>query len=265
MDRHQRRRELLRFLSQHGEASVDQLTLWLKTSPATVRRDINWLADGNQLVRMRSGAKHSGPKIGGFSSSHGEAEHGIEACAGAERAIARHAASMCTDGESIIIGGGTTTCRMAEFLTRNRLKILTNSFLLAQHLVQNSENEIFVPGGEIDRERSLILSPFEDDFTAQHHASKMFVSACAVSTFNFWLSCPVMIQAETRLLGRAEELVVMARSEIFTSNAGPMRCRLPQVNCLITDTGVSERNVRMLEQEGIRVVTVEPEKNFVHH
>ena len=50
----------------------------------------------------------------------------------AKRAIARAAVALCADGEAIIINGGTTTFEMGEFLRERRLKVLTNSYPLAE-------------------------------------------------------------------------------------------------------------------------------------
>ena len=56
----------------------------------------------------------------------------------AKRAIARKAVEMCADGDVVIINGGTTTFQMAEFLRDTRLKILTNSYPLAEFLIHET-------------------------------------------------------------------------------------------------------------------------------
>ena len=75
----------------------------------------------------------------------------------AKRAIARKAVELCEDGESIIINGGTTTFQMVEFLRDRRLKILTNSFPLAELLIHESKNRVALPGGAVYREQNLIV------------------------------------------------------------------------------------------------------------
>ena len=53
-----------------------------------------------------------------------------------KRAIAREAVELCEDGEPIIINGGTTTFQMVHFLTNRRMQVFTNSFPIAEHLLQ---------------------------------------------------------------------------------------------------------------------------------
>ena len=58
MVNHKRRKRLLKLLAEHTTASVQQLVEWLSASPATVRRDISWLAARNLLTRTRGGAEN---------------------------------------------------------------------------------------------------------------------------------------------------------------------------------------------------------------
>jgi DeoR family ulaG and ulaABCDEF operon transcriptional repressor len=146
---------------------------------------------------------------------------------------------------------------MAEFLADKRLKILTNSFPMAERLLVSSESEIIVPGGTVYREQNVILSPFDNDITQHHYASKMFTSVHGLSLLGLIEADPLMIQAEKRLISQAEELVVLADSSKFARNAGLILCGLDRVSCVITDTGASDRAVQTLEQYGVRVVTVE--------
>lgn len=167
---------------------------------------------------------------------------------------------MCLDGETIIINGGTTTFMMAEFLADKQLKILTNSFLMAERLLVSSQNEIIVPGGKVYREQNVILSPFDNDITQHHYAGKMFMSVHGMSLLGLMEADPLLIQAEKRLIGQAEQLVVLADSSKFARKAGLILCELDRVHTVITDTDVADRSVQTLEQYGVKVIIVEPDK-----
>ncbi|MYM35073.1 DeoR family transcriptional regulator [Duganella sp. FT50W] len=259
MVNHKRRKRLLKLLAEHNAATVPQLVDWLNASPATVRRDISWLAARSLLTRTRGGAANLEQKKRGFTLTSETFQHNIQCRAEHKRAIARYAASMCNEGETIIINGGTTTFMMAEFLTDHHLKILTNSFLMAERLLVSSENEIIVPGGKVYREQNVILSPFDNDITQHHYAAKMFMSVFGLSLLGLMEADPLLIQAEKRLISQAEELIVLADSSKFTKKAGLILCGLNRVSTVITDTDASDSAVQLLEQSGVRVVTVSPE------
>ncbi|HEY1092502.1 MAG TPA: DeoR/GlpR family DNA-binding transcription regulator [Burkholderiaceae bacterium] len=250
---------MLKLLDEHEHASVPQLMDWLSASAATVRRDIAWLAAKNQLTRTRGGAHKLEQKKRAFALSSETFQSNIQAHSAEKRAIARYASSMCRNGETIIINGGTTTFMMVEFLVDKQLKILTNSFLMAERLLVTSDNEIILPGGKVYREQNVILSPFENDIAQHHYAAKMFMSVYGLSILGLMEADPLLIQAEKRLIGQAEELVVLADSSKFARKAGLILCGLNRVSTVITDTHASDGTVQLLEQYGVKVVTVEPE------
>nr|WP_257620370.1 DeoR/GlpR family DNA-binding transcription regulator [Janthinobacterium sp. NKUCC08_JDC] len=251
---------MLKLLAEHSVASVDQLVDWLNSSPATVRRDIAWLAERNLLTRTRGGAESLPQKKQRTFALSGETfQNNLDRCAAQKRAIARHACGLCADGDTIIINGGTTTYRMVEFLVDKRLKILTNSFLMAERLLMSSENEIILPGGKVYREQNVILSPFDNDISQHHYAGKMFMGVYGLSMLGLMEADPLLIQAEKRLISQAEELIVLADSSKFARKAGLILCGLNRVSCVITDTGASDAAVQMLEQSGVKVLAVAPE------
>lgn len=259
MVNHKRRKRLLKLLAEHQNASVPQLVEWLSASPATVRRDISWLAARNLLTRTRGGAANLAQKKRNLTLTSETFEHNIQCFADRKRAIARYAAGMCEEGETIVINGGTTTFMMADFLVDKHLKILTNSFLMAERLLLSSENEVILPGGKVYREQNVILSPFDNDITQHHYAAKMFMSVYGLSLLGLMEADPLLIQAEKRLIGQAEELIVLADSSKFAKKAGLILCGLDRVSCVITDTHASDAAVQLLEQSGVKVVTVQPE------
>jgi DeoR family ulaG and ulaABCDEF operon transcriptional repressor len=87
----------------------------------------------------------------------------------------------------------------------------------------------------------------------------MFMGIYGVSMLGLMEADPLLIQAEKRLLGQAEQLVVLADSSKFSRKAGLILCGLNRVNCLVTDTGISDAAAQMMEQAGVKVVTVAPE------
>ena len=116
---------------------------------------------------------------------------------------------MCADGKSIIINGGTTTLQMVHYLAGRNLQILTNSFPIAAHLLQHSRNTVILPGGTVHRDQNIILSPFANDGSRHFSARRMFMGAQGVGPQGITEADPTLIQAEEKLIGQAEELVVL--------------------------------------------------------
>jgi DeoR family ulaG and ulaABCDEF operon transcriptional repressor len=87
----------------------------------------------------------------------------------------------------------------------------------------------------------------------------MFMSVYGLSLLGLMEADPLLIQAEKRLISQAEELIVLADSSKFSKRAGLILCGLNRVSTVITDTDASDSAVQLLEQSGVRVVTVAPE------
>jgi DeoR family ulaG and ulaABCDEF operon transcriptional repressor len=258
MNNHQRHQHLLKLVSEHGQASVDQLVRWLGVSPSTVRRDIAFLVGSHLLVRRHKGVASGAAAPAPLAFPRAGIETSVNAFADRKRAIARQAARMCKDGESIIINGGSTTSMMPEFMTGTRMQVVTNSFQIAERLVRSSENEVVIRGGSISRKHDLVLSPFDSD-VPQHDYDKMFLGVYGVSSMGLVEADLLLIRAVAQLLRRAREVIVLADSSKFDIRTGHLLCSLEQVACVITDTYVSDASIDMLERSGVRVVTVAPE------
>ena len=253
---------ILTQLRLKGVVRVQDLLAVTQASPATLRRDMVKLEEMGQLRRVHGGAE----AIEASQQSHlATRSFGVSQTLHAERkrAVARLAAQMCNDGDSIIINAGSTTWFMAEFLRERRMQILTNSVPISMELISTSENRIVLPGGEVYREQGIILSPFDEDSTQHFTASKMFMSCYAISHLGIVEGDPLIARAEAKLLTRAEELVVIADSSKFGQKGSMAVCQLSRVHTLITDTGAPSDMLAMLRDVGIRVIVAEVNENSV--
>jgi DeoR family ulaG and ulaABCDEF operon transcriptional repressor len=257
MNHQHRHKHLLRLLAEHGAATIPELSHWLGVSPATVRRDIRLLDTAHQLRRTHGGARQAeAPQ----APSHGTAfERGLLTFTDRKRAIARRAAALCADGDTVLIGGGSTTFHLADHLAARQMRVLTNSFALARQLVATSSNEVILSGGKIYPEHGIILSPFDSEAVQHCYASKLFMGARCLSALGLMEEEPLLIQAGRRLIGQAQQLIVLADSSKFGRRGGMFLCALDKIACVISDTGAPDSAVQMLERAGVRVVLVDPE------
>jgi DeoR family ulaG and ulaABCDEF operon transcriptional repressor len=175
----------------------------------------------------------------------------------AKRAIAKAAVALCADGDTIIINGGTTTYQMGEYLRDRRLKVLTNSYLLADALIHTSNCRVALPGGEVYREQGMIVSPFEEDAIQHYSATRMFMSAISIGPLGVIEGDPLLARAESKLLKRADKLIVLADSSKFVSRGSLVVCPLSRIDTLITDSDAPNDALEMLRGQGVRVVVVD--------
>lgn len=253
------RQRLIRNLAEdRSVVSVSELVDLLSASEATIRRDIAAMADRGEVRRVRGGAEALRPR----HQAHLGAAHFAteERVAFAEkRAIARAAAAMLEDGDSIVVNGGTTTYRLVEFLGDRKLDILTNSFPLASELMSSGRHRITIPGGTIYPQQNIVLSPFGHDIT-KHFCGRILFSGCyGLNSFGMMETDPLIVQAQMTLLECAEKLVILADSRKLRQRSSMIVAPLARIATVITDSGVASEELEMLRAAGIDTIVVEPD------
>jgi DeoR family ulaG and ulaABCDEF operon transcriptional repressor len=249
----ERHRIIRKLIDERSVVSLSDLVEILDASEATVRRDIGAMAERGEITRIRGGAesvrpRHEAHLVGSpFSLSQGIA-------VAEKRAIGRAAAALISPGDSLIITGGTTTYALVEFLPPENLDILTNSIPIVTQLLATGRNRVTVPGGTIYREQNIVLSPFEDDASNHFWAKLLFTGCFGINRFGIMEADPLIVQSQTRLLRRCEQLVVMADSRKLRQRSSIVVIGLEQVAVLITDDGATDSDLEPFRNAGVHII-----------
>jgi DeoR family transcriptional regulator of aga operon len=146
----ERRKKILHQLLRDGEVTVLQLAEHLKTSMATVRKELTDLERAGLLRRTRGGAVQVEPlfyePFRYLSSFVGQEQfHAAE-----KRRIGLAAAEIVKDGETIALGSGTTTTQVGRSLRhRKGITVVTNALNIAMELSHQANLNIIVTGGSL--------------------------------------------------------------------------------------------------------------------
>ena len=256
MHESERHRLILSAVQDRPVVSVSDLVTLTASSEATIRRDIATLHVQKKLRRVRGGAEAIAPaQFVGINARPFSVNEGIRLAE--KRAIARAAVDLCDDGEAIIINGGTTTFQMVHPLSAKRLQVFTNSFPIAEHLLKHSRNTVLLPGGAIYREQNIILSPFDDDGSRHFYGRRMFMGCRGLGPLGLMEGDPMLVQAEQKLIGQADELIILADSTKFAARSSLLLCPLSRIHTVITDDGITDRDAAMLEAADIRLIVAQ--------
>jgi DeoR family ulaG and ulaABCDEF operon transcriptional repressor len=264
MRERQRAQVLKTLLAERGFLTIADVMQATGVSAASARRDAGRLADSGFAERVHGGLQALGaakrtldqPPL---ATRAFDVSRTINIAA--KRAIAKRAVEMCVDGDVIIVNGGTTTFQMGEFFRRTRLKVLTNSYPLAEFLIHETENRVALPGGEVYREQKLIVAPFDDDAIQHYSARLMFMSAASIGPLGVTEGDPLIARAETKLLRRAEKLVVLVDGSKFAAKGSLVVCSLSRIDTLITDETAPAEALAMLQAANVKTIIVNTLEN----
>lgn len=145
----ERRRIILDQLQQHGRVSVAELSEAMQVSAVTIRQDLRALEEEGLLDRTYGGAVSRSssalPELS-FHIRMGKRQH-------EKAAIAKAAAALVSDGDTVALDCSTTAYAMVEPLKRFRkLTIVTNSLIIAQSFLDSPHIHVLLPGGRLRRD-----------------------------------------------------------------------------------------------------------------
>ena len=246
-------------LAERGFLSIADVMAATGVSAASARRDAGRLAEAG--LRHANPRRHPGGRGRRVRTEFaGNAGHPLvrgsarRLMSQAKRAIARQAVELCEDGDAVIINGGTTTFQMAQFLRDRRLKVLTNSYPLA---------EIADPRDREPRRaaRRRSLSRAEADRRAvrrrrDHSTIRracMFMSAVSIGAARRHRGRPAdrSRREEAARTGREARSCWRTASK-FAPRGSLVVCPLSRVDTLITDEAAPPEALAMLREAGVQ-------------
>jgi len=252
MNESERHRLMLNFLKDRPFASVRDLESVVVASPATIRRDIAKLHSTGSVRKVFGGiAAAEGAGVLDRLSARPFEENQMLGVA-AKKAIAEEASRLVRDGDSLILHGGSTCYLFATLLAQRNLRIYTNSMPIAAALWQNGTCHVTVAGGDLYREPGIIYDAKADP--PEFYASKFFLGAQAINQAGIFESHPLIVRETEKLLGRTDEVIVLADSRKFGLRTRYLITALARINVLITDEQISEANEKMMTDVGIKVI-----------
>ncbi len=244
-----REKTIVRLLAEEPLLSVNDLSERLGVSVVTARSDMDALAEKGYLVRVRGGALPAfHPDIVARQQSHNDVK----------RRIARAAAGMVRDGDSIMIESGTTTALIARFLLGKKdLKLVTDSTLILPYVRANPMISLAFVGGIFRPATESMVGPVTIAELSQFHVNIAFMGADGVSwehglTTNFVEAAEV-----SRTMARhCDKTVLVVDSSKFGRRGFTQVMPLHEIDVLITDEGVSEETRVHVKSCGIEMKIV---------
>ena len=247
-----RRRRLALLLEKQPCGSVTELAEILALSPRTVRSDLKALGAAGQVIR--SGGDDE-PCLDGLEPIHstGRFADRAQINAGAKRAIARWAAGLVQDGDTILLDASTTVYNMAPFLAaRRNLVVLTNGIAIGCRLAENRTNSVILVAGVIHPEHASVVGPLYEPVLRNHPIKTAFVSCRGFSLSAGLTETDVNEAAiKIRMIALAGATAVLADSTKFGQVYQAPFARADQVTHIFSDGGLEPYWVQQVQAASI--------------
>ncbi|WP_329485505.1 DeoR/GlpR family DNA-binding transcription regulator [Kitasatospora sp. NBC_01246] len=261
MGTHERWTRLLEILGDRGRLEVGEAVELLSVSAATVRRDMDELANQQLLVRTRGGAVLSGVAYD-LPLRYKTARQANE-----KLRIAKAAAALIPPGAVVGLNGGTTTSEVArELATRpdfaehsngTALTVVTNAINIANELAVRPYVKTVVTGGVARPNSYELTGPLATMVLQGLALDYAILGVNAVDAKNGAATHDEGEASANRAMAeRADKVIIVADATKIGRRAFAQVCAVSEFTVLITDKDAPEEIVEQLIAQGVDVHSV---------
>ena len=245
----ERRALILERLRSHGRVLAADLTAELDVSADTVRRDLRELDEAGLLRRVHGGAL---PRHGDAAPFQARARRAPEAKA----SIARRAAECVSDGQLVVLDGGTTTLEVARALRDDlRARVITTSPPIALALADHPGLEVTVVGGTLRPNSLVTVGAAAVDAFRLIRADVVFLGVCGLHP-EIGVTTEDLEERHVKaaMIEGAAEVIALADHDKLGTAMSVVVAPLSAVTRLVTDADADDEALAPYRAAGIEVL-----------
>lgn len=247
-DRHQ---FILQKLQEHGRVDILELSDLMQVSGVTIRKDLKILEERNLLYRTKGGGSIENPYANERPINEKEFINVDQ-----KRKIARAALSFTSQTDSIIIGSGTTVFELSRCLYPSKhLIVITPALKVAMELHNRPNVEVLQLGGLIHSSSASAAGSLAERILDDISCDILFLGVDGIDA-EFGLSITNITEAtlNQKMIRLSQKVIILADSSKFGRRGLGRICTIDQIQYIITDDGVQDEDVKLLEERGIKVI-----------
>lgn len=246
MQAEERQQTILQLLNARGKLTIADLSTRFSVSEMTIRRDLSQLETDGLLRRTHGGA---------VSAQSGSFEPPFALRSrlnlNAKRAIAAIVATEISDGQTLVLDGGSTGVVIAEALVGRQLTVCALNMRVAAILVSSAETMVMVPGGQIRHGEQSFIGPAAERTLSDHRFDTYVMTASAVEVTAGATEWNVDDAAVKRAaLASSGRCILVCDSSKFGRTAFARIAGLDQVDLIVTDTDLDADQRRAVQVSG---------------
>jgi len=236
-------------LGARGRVLAADLSAALGVSPDTIRRDLRELDALGLLRRVHGGALPRGGDAAPFAVRARRAPE-------AKASIARRAAALISDGEVVILDGGTTNLELARALRKDlRATVITTSPPVAIELARHPGLEVSLVGGTLRHDQLVTIGAAAVDALRPIRADLVFLGVCGLHP-EVGVTTEDLEERPTKtaMIDGAAQVVGLADHDKLGAVMPVVVAPLSALTTLVTDADVDDRVLAPYRELGIEVL-----------
>lgn len=247
----ERHQIILETLEARGSIMVNEMVERFGVSEMTIRRDLDALERKGLLRRVHGGAVLDR----GRSYEPPFVARAVENLS-AKQQIARAAAALIENGDSIILDVGTTTYEIArQLVDKQNLTVITPCLQIATLLAENPNIRLILTGGIVRPTELSMVGHLAERALRDFYVDKLFLGAAGVDfeagLTEYNLEDTLVKQV---MIKNAKRVILVADASKFGRVAFTAIAPIIVINTLITDEGLDGEWIARLRKMQIEVI-----------
>jgi DeoR/GlpR family transcriptional regulator of sugar metabolism len=240
-----RHTQILEILSKNTRADVNTLSQLLEVSQVTVRKDLDNLETRGLICREHGYAcLHKTDDIGKRISFNYDIK----------RRIAKAAAAMVEEGETVMIESGSCCALLAEEIAMEQkdVTIITNSVYITNFLRNAPHTKIILLGGYYQPMSQVVVGPLTRKYGEIFFSDKFFVGTNGIMPgYGFTGRDHLRSQTVMDLAEYARYIFVLTDAEKFTRQGVLGMLRFDKITGVFTDSRIPADYEKLLLEKKV--------------
>jgi DeoR/GlpR family transcriptional regulator of sugar metabolism len=244
----ERTKEILRVIQKEKEVTVSRLSERFGVSEVTIRKDLFELEHQGLILRTHGGAMAITEK----NAPHYFARIRIET--EEKEKIAKAAAELIRDGDSVLVDAGSTALAVARLLKPKHISIVTNSIPVCAEL-HDFNGTLSMTSGEMLKGTLALTGPDTEAYLDKVQVDKLILGASGFRPdLGFTTSSAILAAVKKKMIRASQTVILVVDHTKFTSNKLAHFADFRDIDIVVTSRLIPEEALNVLREHNVQVV-----------
>ncbi len=243
-----RRKTIIEMVNRSGSLDFDQLrAAFPDVSDVTLRKDLQYLNDTQQAIRVHGGLKSMPSALNYYIRSNLNSQQ--------KSRIAEKAAEIIRPGESIFVSAGTTCAELAKRLPDFPLSICSDGIYTVNNIHSHPNISVQLLGGDVNLEIMRVEGLSVLNQLEQKHFTTAFLGALSIDiNYGFFNNSSMTAAILGKVVEISDRVILLMDSSKINYTFTPYYIPLTKVDTIITDTAVDPSFASEIINRNIKLI-----------
>lgn len=250
---------IYQMIQEKASVTVSELARQFNISESTVRLDLTALEESSLIKRTHGGAIILDEPSSNALLSSESIKKRINFMTDEKKAIGLKASTLIEDGDTLMIDGGSTTSFVIKNIKqRKNLTVITNSFLIIEDLISQTDVNLFILGGLTFHKHGITVGGMTNNDLASFFPNKTILGIDGLSVDRGLMcedpSVPAVAAVKSEMVRISEQLIIVCDHTKINKSCPMFVAPIEKVDYLITDNGIDKEDYKAITQKGPKIL-----------